>query len=144
MKPIYPKYTEGVKPPRRRSGVNPVPTFYEFVDTYTYDRQNILAIALTLSEVQQLADTVIEDPKLANVRDVFVFSCLTGLRYSDVAQLKAINFRYETPIVIFNTASENTATSANRPAHGGDIPPLPPPRCAQSRLCGVAFEWTCP
>ncbi|NHA07712.1 site-specific integrase [Mucilaginibacter sp. HC2] len=51
--------------------------------------------SLTLEEVNLLARTVIPEnmPNLQSVRDLFLFSCYTGLRYSDVINLRGENIK---------------------------------------------------
>lgn len=72
---------------------------------YTVRRETLEVIALTESEFMTLYDldlsgegkvTIATEPKiravslkaLAKIRDVFCFSCVTGLRYSDLEQLR--------------------------------------------------------
>jgi integrase len=234
-KPTYPIYRNGVKPMRRRSGVNPVPTFYEFVENSLEVRKNILAhstltakrsrhrilqqfaidvygkpsldwadfnsqlplklqnwcygspnnfsqnyvakildilrtwlieakdlkikdlsnafeskayklsdtpvdsIALTFSEVVHLSELEIKDKRLDKVRDVFVFACLTGLRYSDVSRLKKINFQTLTKkdarLSIIDIVTQKTGERVSVPLHpiakavikrnGGELPRVP-------------------
>lgn len=46
-------------------------------------------IALTEKEFKEVLNLDLsEDPRLARVRDIFCFSCATGLRYSDIEQLR--------------------------------------------------------
>jgi integrase len=52
-------------------------------------RESMEVIALTQEEFDTLYDFDLSDNKrLAQVRDVFCFSCVTGLRYSDLSQLR--------------------------------------------------------
>ncbi len=52
-------------------------------------RESMEVIALTQAEFDTLYDFDLSDNKrLAQVRDVFCFSCVTGLRYSDLSQLR--------------------------------------------------------
>lgn len=53
------------------------------------------SIALTFDEVKKLADLDLTKAptKMQKVRDVFVLSCLCGLRYCDVAALTQSNFK---------------------------------------------------
>jgi site-specific recombinase XerD len=44
-------------------------------------------ILLTESEIENLINTQIEIPRLAEIRDVFVFCCYTGFAYSEVHSL---------------------------------------------------------
>jgi site-specific recombinase XerD len=51
-------------------------------------------IALTQSELDQLYNADLsKHSRLAKVRDLFVFGCVTGLRLSDIANLKPENFK---------------------------------------------------
>ena len=50
-------------------------------------------IYLTTSELQTLYSKEIENMKLERVRDIFCFGCFTGLRYSDIKNLKWQNIR---------------------------------------------------
>jgi len=45
-------------------------------------------VFLTEQELQTLADKEITNDRLATIRDIFIFSCLTSLCYIDVKQLK--------------------------------------------------------
>lgn len=52
-------------------------------------RESMEVIALTQTEFDTLYNFDLSDNKrLNNVRDVFCFSCVTGLRYSDLSQLR--------------------------------------------------------
>lgn len=50
--------------------------------------KNIDVVFLTLEEFQKLSSATFEDPKLDRVRDIYCFGCLTGLRFSDLMQLR--------------------------------------------------------
>jgi hypothetical protein len=45
-------------------------------------------VFLTEQELQTIADKQISNERLATIRDIFIFSCLTSLCYIDVKQLK--------------------------------------------------------
>ena len=49
--------------------------------------------ALTLDELMKLYNYDFPEEKFNNVRDVFCFACFTGLRYSDVANLKRVEIK---------------------------------------------------
>jgi integrase len=56
---------------------------------YRIVRQELEVIALTQEELNRLfLCDLSNDRRLAKVRDVFCFSCFTGLRYSDLKQLR--------------------------------------------------------
>ncbi len=55
--------------------------------------KNIDTIALTIEEFQLLYSFSFENPRLERVRDVFCFGCLTGLRFSDLKELKSENIK---------------------------------------------------
>lgn len=51
-------------------------------------KRDVERTALTEQELQILANKVFSTPRLAQVRDIFLFSCFTGLAYIDVKKLK--------------------------------------------------------
>jgi len=53
--------------------------------------ENIEVIYLTMDELMLLYNYEFENPKHAKVRDVYCYACFTGLRYSDLANLKDSN-----------------------------------------------------
>jgi site-specific recombinase XerD len=62
-------------------------SFKEFVTPKTVITEEI---ALNLKEVEEIFNIECESKKLERVKDIFVFQCLTGLRYGE---MKAINKR---------------------------------------------------
>jgi integrase len=48
-------------------------------------------IALTLEDLNKLMDFKFESNKLEKIRDVFVFQCVTGMRYSELSLVKRSN-----------------------------------------------------
>jgi integrase len=88
---------------------------------YKLDDSPIDTIALTFGEVVNLSELVIEETRLQKVRDVFVFACLTGLRYSDVSRLKKSNFQTltkdGTPLSIIDVITQKTGERVNVPLH---------------------------
>lgn len=50
--------------------------------------KNIEVVFLTVDEFQKLSLKTFDDPKLDRVRDIYCFGCLTGLRFSDLMQLR--------------------------------------------------------
>lgn len=56
---------------------------------FTIKREKLEVIALTQEEFDSLLNEDLTDNKrLGKVRDIFCFACATGLRYSDIAQLR--------------------------------------------------------
>ena len=51
---------------------------------------------LTWEELMRLFDLEIKNPKLERVRDLFCFGCFTGLRFSDIQNLKQENINRDT------------------------------------------------
>lgn len=69
----------------RKEGVNVSDKYKDF----KIKKETLEVIALTNEEFESLYYLDLSDnKKLAQVRDVFCFACTTGLRYSDLAQLK--------------------------------------------------------
>lgn len=51
-------------------------------------RDDVDTVYLTKEQVQNIANKTINSPRLSRVRDLFVFSCFTGLSFIDMKQLK--------------------------------------------------------
>jgi site-specific recombinase XerD len=43
---------------------------------------------LSQEEIQRIADKILNNDRLSQVKDIFLFSCFTGLAYADVSKLK--------------------------------------------------------
>jgi site-specific recombinase XerD len=54
-------------------------------------RTEVIRVALTREELQSLTEKVFEIDRLNHVRDIFLFSCYTGLAYIDVYRLRRDN-----------------------------------------------------
>ena len=72
-------------------------------------KQNI--VALTLEEYKQIRDCTIPESKqyLMRVRDVFIFACHTGLRHSDLQNLKKHDVDHVNKTISVTTKKTNTA-----------------------------------
>ena len=106
---------------------------------YKLDTTPVDSVALTFAEVVHLSQLEIKEKRLNKVRDVFVFACLTGLRYSDVYRLKKINFqtlnKNGTPLSIIDIITQKTGERVNVPLHqiakdiitrnNGELPRVP-------------------
>lgn len=55
---------------------------------FSIEKKEVIKIALNKEELKSIADKQFVTEKLQIVRDVFLFSCYTGLAYVDVSQLK--------------------------------------------------------
>lgn len=51
-------------------------------------KKEVERVALTESELQALAGKKFAAPRLSQVRDIFLFSCFTGLAYAAVKKLR--------------------------------------------------------
>ncbi|MDB5004460.1 MAG: site-specific integrase [Mucilaginibacter sp.] len=51
-------------------------------------REEVDTVYLTKEQVQAIANKKITSPRLSKVRDMFIFSCFTGLAFIDMKQLK--------------------------------------------------------
>ncbi|MGJ1536286.1 site-specific integrase [Sphingobacterium multivorum] len=71
---------------------------------------------LTAAELKRIEKKEFKIPRLAHVRDIFVFCCYTGLSYADVKKLKWTNIAegVDGKLWIF-TSREKTETSSNIP-----------------------------
>jgi integrase len=63
---------------------------------------------LTREELKQLYDYQPTTQKMQNVKDVFLFFCFTGLRYSDVKQLKPIHLSNINGIPVIKLTQKKT------------------------------------
>lgn len=55
---------------------------------FSIEKKEVIKVALNKEELKRIADKQFVTEKLQIVRDVFLFSCYTGLAYVDVVQLK--------------------------------------------------------
>ncbi len=70
-------------------------------------KENLEVIALTNDEFETLYYFDLKDnKKFAQVRDVFCFACVTGLRYSDLAQLKREHIKEDEIIITVKKTKE--------------------------------------
>lgn len=58
------------------------------IPKYKATEKDITPIILTIDEFKTLYDFEFTDKKLARVRDIFCFGCLTGLRFSDLQRAR--------------------------------------------------------
>jgi len=74
-------------------GMNVNPNYKRFNPTYLNTETD--HIALSLDELKALIHLDLsESPRYENVRDLFVFMCLLGLRYSDLKQLRKEHIKH--------------------------------------------------
>ncbi len=69
-------------------------------------------VHLTKEELQKIESILLLSERLKKVRDVFVFSCYTGLSYADVINLNAFHFQFinnQDWIIIDRTKTKNQA-----------------------------------
>jgi site-specific recombinase XerD len=57
--------------------------------------EEVVRCYLNENEIAKLINEPIENPKLSSVRDMFIFSCYTGLAYIDLKNLKVRNIQKE-------------------------------------------------
>jgi integrase len=98
------------------------------------------SVALNFKEVKALANLDLEDnERLTKIKDIFVFGCLTGLRYSDISRIGKLNFttinKSGSPLSIIDVITKKTGERVNVPLHdiakdiikrnGGTLPRVP-------------------
>jgi integrase len=94
----------------KKQGVH-VPDRYK---DFKIKKESLEVIALTNDEFETLYYLDIKNKKLAQVRDVFCFSCATGLRYSDLRKLNRDNIKNdEIKITVLKTAEPLTIPLTN-------------------------------
>ncbi len=92
----------------RKEGIKVNDSYRDF----TVKREKLEVIALEQTELQSLIDFDLSSNKrLEKVRDLFVFACATGLRYSDCQQLKREHIDKET----INIVVKKTKTALSIP-----------------------------
>lgn len=99
---------------------------------FTIKRENLEVIALTSEEFETLYNLDLTDNKrLAQNRDVFCFACATGLRWSDLNQLKREHIKKdEIRLIVTKTKEQltiplNTYSVAILARYEGMLKPLP-------------------
>jgi integrase len=83
-----------------RKGYNKNLKFQDFKIRLSKPKDDDNIVFLTVDEFLSVYALEISNPGLAQARDVFCFGCLTGLRYSDIANLKKINVHGDNMILI--------------------------------------------
>jgi integrase len=78
-------------------------------------REALEVIALTQTEFERLYHfDLTNNPRLSKVRDVFCFSCATGLRYSDLKQLKREHIKVNEIILTVTKTRERLLIPLNK------------------------------
>lgn len=72
---------------------------------------------LTPEEIERIETLTIENPTLAAVRDMYLFSVYTGLRYSDIIRLTAENIVTTGNKTFLTLTMQKTALPLNIPLH---------------------------
>lgn len=82
LKSLIKKYSEEIKIPCR-----------EYKEILTVKKSGIINFCLTPEEIQQLINYKSENDTEHTIRNQFVLSCLTGMRFSDVIHLNETNIQ---------------------------------------------------
>ena len=94
----------------RKEGVNINDKYKDF----KIKKEKLGVIALTNDEFETLYNFDLSDNRrLAQVRDVFCFSCVTGLRYSDLNQLSRVHIHNDEIRLNIQKTSENLSIPLN-------------------------------
>jgi integrase len=98
----------------KRYGVK-IPDGYK---DFIIKRQSLEVIALTESEFNQIRSLdLTHRPALDRARDVFVFSCMVGWRYSDLAQLRREHIRGDEVYLYVQKTKQQLVTPLNAIAY---------------------------
>lgn len=81
--------------------------------TYRLKGFESFEVALTVEEIQSIYNCKKLSSAQKVVRDLFVFSCYTGLRYSDLKRVESINIQNE----ILNIKTQKTGATVHLPLH---------------------------
>ena len=87
-------------------------------------------IALSLEEIAAIETVAITERTLANARDIFVFACWTGLRYSDIQAFSKTNIQVISGVRCISIYSKKTQTKSV-------IPIFPPVQKILDRYGGI-------
>lgn len=82
---------------------------------YKISLREVVRDYLTEKELHQLINTDLPPNKLANVRDLFLFSCFTGLAYIDLYNLSVKNIYKENGKYWIRTRRQKTNVKSNIP-----------------------------
>jgi site-specific recombinase XerD len=86
--------------------------FYEYKPVYPRAKQKYL----TLPELESIIHTPFEEVHLALTRDMFLFSCFTGLSYTDIRNLTGSNLvKAPDGVVWIRTSRQKTGVPCNIP-----------------------------
>lgn len=85
----------------------------ELIGNVEIETEEAIKVALSYQEIDMIYNHVSDDLALNEVRDTFVFQCLTGLRYSDLKQLvdranKTARFDLTSNIIRLTTKKTDT------------------------------------
>jgi integrase len=75
--------------------------------------ENKEIIYLTLNEIAKLKNKEFKDEKLEQTRDVFLFCCFTGLRYSDVAKLRRSDVKTDHITIVSQKTNDHLKIELN-------------------------------
>jgi hypothetical protein len=83
---------------------------------FKFTKKLVLRLALTEHELNAIATKNFKNERLRSVRDIFIYSCYTGLSYADVQKLRAdeINIGINKKLWIF-TNRQKTGTATRSP-----------------------------
>lgn len=95
--------------PEKMEEINKVDFTLNGINEKDRIKQNI--VALTLDEYKKIRDCKIPESKqyLVRVRDVFIFGCHTGLRHSDLQNLKKYDVNHTNKSISITTQKTKTA-----------------------------------
>jgi len=82
---------------------------------YKIRMEEVVRCYLTEKEIQNLLELDLPGYKLSNVRDLFLFSCFTGLAYVDLKKLAARHIQFENGKYWIRTRRQKTNVKTNVP-----------------------------
>lgn len=86
----------------------------EIPEDFTATERDITPIILTFEEFKTLYSYDFKTEKHKRVRDIFCFGCVTGLRYSDLNQLRRENIQGNNIVVTMKKVKENVRIPLNQ------------------------------
>jgi site-specific recombinase XerD len=102
---------------------------YDFLKSYvksTVKNIDTIKVTLTVDELHKFYNYTFKDKKLEKVRDIFVFACFTGMRWTDLTLFKKEFIKSQDDGFVYTRIAQKTRNSSGK--------------VIQVPLCAIAIE----